>query len=85
MIPGSFSEVQIDALRSLASVLSGTSWALIGASAIRCRIPLRRPTYDIDLAVATTTASVQPKLVDAGWSQHERRRVRKRLGSCDDR
>jgi hypothetical protein len=70
MIAGSFSDVQIDALSSLVSILSGAQWALIGASAIRCRIPLRRPTYDIDLAAT----SVQSKLVDAGWSQNDAQR-----------
>jgi predicted nucleotidyltransferase len=64
------SAIQIDALASMCSLLSGDRWSLIGASALRCRIELPRPTADVDLAVLTSSAAVEHRFQQAGWQRH---------------
>jgi len=71
-VTAGFTPHQIDALASLRLALGVSPWSLIGASAIRCRLPLPRMTYDIDLAVASSDAAMQITLSAAGWTRDER-------------
>jgi predicted nucleotidyltransferase len=67
------SDAQIDALASMRDVLASIRWALIGASAIRCRMPLPRPTADVDFAVAASGEDVFARLRAAGWVRHPKK------------
>lgn len=71
-----FTEPQLDALASLRDAAAKSRWAVIGASAILCRLPLQRLTYDIDLAVASSGAELSEALTTAGWKRSERMRQR---------
>jgi hypothetical protein len=71
-VTNAFTPPQIEALSSLASILGDTKWVLIGASAIRCRLSLQRRTFDLDFAVGASTASVEPELLNAGWTRDPR-------------
>src|SRR5262249_4087105 len=55
---------------SMSEVLSPHRWALIGASAIRCRLPLPRPTLDVDFAVAASPEAVFDRMRAGGWLRH---------------
>jgi predicted nucleotidyltransferase len=68
-VTNAFTPPQVEALASLASILGDTKWVLIGATAIRCRLSLQRRTFDLDLAVGASTASVEPELLNAGWTR----------------
>jgi predicted nucleotidyltransferase len=68
-VTNAFTPPQVEALSSLSSILGKTKWVLIGASAIRCRLSLQRRTFDLDFAVGASTASVEPELLNAGWTR----------------
>lgn len=65
-----FSNIQVAALESMRDLLTPDRWALIGASAIRCRLPLPRPTADIDFVVTASSEAVYQRLREAGWTRH---------------
>jgi len=63
----SFSLAEMEALESFRDTIAPNRWSLIGASAIRCRLPLPRLTADIDFAVAVPDDDVRTRLTKAGW------------------
>ena len=67
------SEVQLAALASVQAVVAPNRWALIGASAIRCRMTMPRPTTDVDFAVVATAEAIRPRLKEAGWTRHPKK------------
>lgn len=81
MIQSAFTDEQADALASLRDALSASRWALIGASAIKCRVPLPRMTHDIDLAVAASGNTLETALTRSGWGRDTRALQRWRRSS----
>ena len=67
------SEVQLEALASVRDAIAPNRWALIGASAIRCHLPMPRPTTDVDFAVAASLESILTRLTEAGWTRHPKK------------
>jgi predicted nucleotidyltransferase len=67
------SAAQIGALTSMCAVLAPDRWSLIGASAIRCRLPLPRPTADVDFVVIASSETITQRLDHAGWKRHPKK------------
>jgi predicted nucleotidyltransferase len=64
------SDVQLAALASVRDAIAPNRWALIGASAIRCRMTMPRPTTDVDFAVIASLDAVRARLIEAGWTRN---------------
>ena len=67
------SEVQLAALESVQDVVAPNRWALIGASAIRCRMTMPRPTTDVNFAVVASVEAIRARLTEAGWARHPKK------------
>ena len=66
----------MEALEPFRDTIAPNRWSLIGASAIRCRLPLPRLTADIDFAVAVPDDDVRTRLTAAGW-RHDSRKLQR--------
>ena len=64
------SDVQLVALASVRDAIAPNRWAIIGASAIRCRMTMPRPTTDVDFAVVASLEAVRARLMEAGWTRN---------------
>jgi len=66
-----FTQEQLDALKQLDALWSPrTRFVLIGASAIRCHLPMLRETKDIDITVAVSMSEYPGRLLALpGWTQ----------------
>jgi len=62
-------EEQRVALVSLRIAFGDRQCVLIGGTALGCHIPMRRTTYDVDLAVVAAVDDVTAILTAAGWSR----------------
>ena len=77
----SFSPAQLAALASIREALAPVRWVLIGACAIRARVPLSRTTADVDLAVIADGDAILPRLSEAGWLRDPKKTQTWRRGS----
>jgi predicted nucleotidyltransferase len=76
------SAAQVEALTALHNLVGHDRWALIGASAIRCRLPLPRPTADVDFAIAVSGDTVHARLAGAGWKRDPKKHQRWTYGAA---
>lgn len=67
------SEQQVAALQQVAEAWGGTSYALIGATALAVYLDIGRPTEDLDLTLAIDVGDYQPMMARLeGWTPDER-------------
>jgi predicted nucleotidyltransferase len=70
------SGAQVEALEAMRNLIGRDRWALIGASAIRFRLPLPRPTADLDFAIAVSGETIDARLAVAGWTRDPKKHQR---------